>query len=326
MGERDAVHVLPFHDTHDVAYLADDAFLVANMRNWDAANETSNDRVVVYNTTTQSITWEWRFRDHYPDSMDGGHSEDWTHLNDVDVIDDHRLLLSPRNFDQVIVLNRTTGEIELQLGEDGAHDVLYEAHNPDYLRSADGTPTILVADSENDRVVEIDTETEEIRWEYTGPSGDPLQWHRDADLWRNSTSPEEQGAVLTGYFYLPHRTAGSADYDVSGIEEWVTREKLGGKFTKAPILADMKQAQGSFNRFFGARVSSWYVNGTSGSFEGRRIPISSHVRPDGEPRGSNFLFEDGHVEWRNTEEVKVGGTLGSWLVFYKIPVSGLPME
>ncbi len=147
------------------------------------------------------------------------------------------------------------------------------------------------------------------------------KWHRDADLWRNTRAPGEEGAILTGYFYLPHRTTESADYDVTGLKEWVTREKLGGKFANAPVLADMKQAHGSFSRL-GARVSSWYVNGTSGIYEGRRIPSSSHTKGNGVPRGGNFLFEDGHVEWRNNQEIGVAGSLGSWLVFYDIPVPG----
>jgi hypothetical protein len=31
--------------------------------------------------------------------------------------------------------------------------MLYEQRNPQYLRGQNGTPTVLVADSENDRVV-----------------------------------------------------------------------------------------------------------------------------------------------------------------------------
>jgi hypothetical protein len=191
-------------DTHDVAYLNDEEIAIANMRNYDEEAGVSNDRVVVYNRTRGEITWEWRFRDHYPESVEGGYSEDWTHVNDVDPVGDDRLLLSPRNFDQAIVVNRTTGDIVMQLGEDDDHSVLDEQHNPDYLESENGTPTILVADSENDRVVEyaltggcerpedaekignrLDCEWELV-WELGGKG--QFNWPRDADRLPNGNT------------------------------------------------------------------------------------------------------------------------------------------
>lgn len=173
-------------DTHDVDVLDNGDLVVADMRNWK--NGTPEDRLFVYNRTTDEITWEWHFKNHYPESTDGGYNKDWTHVNDVDVIDDHRLLVSPRNFDQAIVLNRTTGEIEDRLGSDDNHSTLNEQHNPDYLESENGTPTILVADSENDRVVEYAKENGEwVRtWEVGGPG--QLNWPRDADRLPNGNT------------------------------------------------------------------------------------------------------------------------------------------
>jgi hypothetical protein len=191
-------------DTHDVASIDEHEIAIANMRNYNGSSGTSDDRVVVYNRTRGEITWEWYFRNHYPSDTDGGHSEDWTHVNDVDRVGEDRLLLSPRNFDQVIVVNRTTGAIELQLGEDGNHSVLHEQHNPDYLESAEGTPTMLVADSENDRVVEYaltddctrpdDVETVgnrlDCEWELVWSVGGEGQfnWPRDADRLPNGNT------------------------------------------------------------------------------------------------------------------------------------------
>jgi hypothetical protein len=125
-----------------------DQLLVANMRQPEKA-----DRVFVYDRSFDRVVWEWRFEDHYPESV-GGPSNDWTHVNDVDKIGDGRYLVSPRNFDQVIVVNRSTNDVETRLGSDDDHGTLYEQHNPQYLESENGTPTILVADSENDRIVE----------------------------------------------------------------------------------------------------------------------------------------------------------------------------
>ena len=204
-GERVWGRLFPeMVDTHDVTPLGEHEIAIANMRNYDEEAGVSNDRVVIYNRTRDEITWEWRFRNHYAADVAGGHSEDWTHLNDVDPVGEDRLLLSPRNFDQVIVVNRTTKEIELQLGDDGNHSVLHEQHNPDYLESADGTPTILVADSENDRVVEYalveecerpaDVEKAGNRvdcgWERVWSVGGEGQfnWPRDADRLPNGNT------------------------------------------------------------------------------------------------------------------------------------------
>ena len=191
-------------DTHDVTPLSEHEIAIANMRNYDEEAGVSNDRVVIYNRTREEITWEWRFRNHYAADVAGGHSEDWTHVNDVDPVGEDRLLLSPRNFDQAIVVDRTTKEIELQLGDDENHAVLHEQHNPDYLESADGTPTILVADSENDRVVEYalveecerpaDVEKAGNRldcgWERVWSVGGEGQfnWPRDADRLPNGNT------------------------------------------------------------------------------------------------------------------------------------------
>jgi hypothetical protein len=178
---------LPYTDTHDVDMLDEHRMVVANMRQWNETASRSDDRVVIYNRTSDEVTWEWYFREHYPNDTDGGMNEDWTHFNDVDVIDEHRLLLSPRNFDQVVILNRTTGEIEDRLGSDDAHEILDEQHNPDYLESDDGTPTILVADSENNRVVEYAKDDGE--WVRTWEVGTgQLNWPRDADRLPNGNT------------------------------------------------------------------------------------------------------------------------------------------
>ncbi len=184
---------LPLWDTHDITLTENGNLLVANMRNTE--NGTSDDRLFVYNRTTDEVNWEWRFRDHYPNETDEGvSSDDWTHVNDVDVISPGLYMVSPRNFDEVIVINRSTDEIVMRLGEDGNHSTLDEQHNPSYLQGPDGRPTFLVADSENDRVVEyscdraandhvLDGDMEpNCEWNQTWEAGvDELSWPRDAD-------------------------------------------------------------------------------------------------------------------------------------------------
>jgi hypothetical protein len=184
----------PFTDTHDVDQLDEHRLVIANMRAYDESTDTNNDRVLVYNRTSGEVEWEWLFREHYPElrneSTSGGRggvrTDDWTHVNDVDVVDDQRLLVSPRNFDQVIVINRETGEIERQLGEDGDHDILNEQHNPDYLTSDEDRPTILVADSEQDRVVEYERTAD--GWDRTWEVSGEFSWPRDADRLPNGNT------------------------------------------------------------------------------------------------------------------------------------------
>jgi len=187
-------------DTHSTVKVDEDRLLVANMRATE--NGVSNDRLFVRNTTTGDVEWEWRFRDHYPNGTDGGFDEDWTHVNDVEFVGDGEryVLASPRNFDQVIVVDRRTDEIVMRLGEDDDYGTLYEQHNPDYLEREDGTPVLLVADSENDRVVEYErdcgdadprlgagTPPEDCEWNLVW-AVDGFSWPRDADRLPNGNT------------------------------------------------------------------------------------------------------------------------------------------
>jgi hypothetical protein len=157
---------------HDVDRIAVDRFLVGDI---------SQDRVFVLNTTTGVEPWAWSVQAAFDTQSGGSYPEDWTHLNDVDQIDDGRVMLSLRNHDQVVFID---GEEGLQdswtLGSDDSHDVLFEQHNPDYIPADRGGPAILVADSENDRVVEY--ERHDGAWKRTWTWRDSQQsWPRDVD-------------------------------------------------------------------------------------------------------------------------------------------------
>lgn len=185
-GERVWTERFDAKDTHDVDLINGDQLLVAHMRNYNETTGVSNDRIFIYDRGKDKIVWQWKFRNHYPNSTDGGFSRDWTHVNDVDKIDDGTFLVSPRNFDQVIVINRSTKNITMRLGSDGNHSILFEQHNPDYLVGQNGTPAILVADSENDRIVEY--QLTESGWERTWLLTGNLSWPRDADRLPNGNT------------------------------------------------------------------------------------------------------------------------------------------
>ena len=176
-----------WEDTHDIDLINGDQLLVANMRNYNETTGKNDDRLLVYDLSKDEIVWEWKFRNNgYNRSGGGTYTDDWTHVNDIDKIGQGRYVASPRNFDQVIVVNRSTEEITMQLGEDQNHSVMYEQHNPQYLRGESGTPTMLIADSENDRIVEY--AKDDGNWIRTWTLTGNLNWPRDADRLPNGNT------------------------------------------------------------------------------------------------------------------------------------------
>jgi hypothetical protein len=189
-GERVWTERFDLPDIHDIDLINGDELLVAGI-NYDE-DRPSRDRVFVYDRTREEVTWEWYVRNHYPDDVAGGvTADDWTHVNDVDRIREGEFLVSLRDFDQVVVVNRSTKRIDLRLGEDGDHATMYEQHNPQYLESDDGTPTVLVADSENGRVAEYERvggPPGDGEWERVWTVAGDLAWPRDADRLPNGNT------------------------------------------------------------------------------------------------------------------------------------------
>ena len=181
------VERLDAHDTHDVDLINGDQLLVANMRNYNETTGENDDRLFVYDRQSGEVVWEYEFTRIYDESQGGDYTGDWTHVNDVDKIGPGRYLASPRDMDQVVVVNRSK-EVTMRLGSDGDHDVVHEQHNPQYLTGEGGTPTVLVADSENDRVVEY--ARTDGGWErtWTLGTGGELNWPRDADRLPNGNT------------------------------------------------------------------------------------------------------------------------------------------
>lgn len=158
---------------HDADRLDEHHFVVADI---------ARDRVFVVNTTSELETWAWNAQSHYaPNESGGPYPEDWTHINDVEILDDGRFMVSVRNMDEVVFIERQSGVQQgWTLGEDDDHETIYEQHNPDYISQERGGPAVLVADSENSRVVEYQRSGGEWQqsWEW---EDDRLQWARDAD-------------------------------------------------------------------------------------------------------------------------------------------------
>jgi hypothetical protein len=190
----------PALDTHDADVLPNGNVAVANMANYDPRSGENRDRVYVLDPERNRTVWEWHFAERYPRSIGGPYTppapderSDWTHVNDVDRVGSDRFLLSPRNFDQVLLVDRESGEIVWRLGRPGNHSILQKQHNPDYLAGADGRDTVLVADSENDRIVEYaradgDGAFLDGEWNRTWHLSGDFRWPRDADRLPNGNT------------------------------------------------------------------------------------------------------------------------------------------
>lgn len=171
----------PYHasEWHDIERISDSEYLIADM---------ANDRVYIVNISTKLVTWEWRAQNYYNTESGGPYPSDWTHLNDVEVLQDGSIMVSLRNLDSVIFLNQK-GELQESrtLGSDGNHDILYEQHNPDYIPESQGGPAVLIADSENNRIIEYQRSGNE--WKRSWIWKDVrLQWARDADRLPNGNT------------------------------------------------------------------------------------------------------------------------------------------
>lgn len=156
---------------HDVDLVEEDQLLIA---------EIGYDRVRLVNLTSETIEFSWWAQADYPIEEGGPYPKDWTHLNDVEYIEGNRIMVSLRNQDQVVFLDPKHGLLaNLTLGADDDHMILFEQHNPDYIPENRGGPAVLVADSENNRIVEY--QRENGKWVKTWEMNRNLEWPRDAD-------------------------------------------------------------------------------------------------------------------------------------------------
>lgn len=147
------------------------------------------------------------------------------------------------------------------------------------------------------------------------------EWHRAFEASNIGTDDIPQ---LIGYFYLAGRQREKSLGDVGswaqGTEEWFYRTKMGGPYSRAPILSDKIQGSGPMATNINDPRLSWTTD-----FEGRKVRTAAHYVSGALPGGGNFLFEDGHVEWRTSQQITLGaggGGIGSWMCYFKI--EGVP--
>ncbi|WP_408959264.1 hypothetical protein [Natrinema sp. 74] len=172
-GERTRLHSHRAEEGrwHDVDLIGTNELLVADF---------DDDAVARVNASSGIRTWSWQVESAFPLESGGSYDGDWAHLNDVELLPDGRVMASLRNHDRVVFLNESGVMPSWTLGAENDRNVLYEQHNPDYIPASRGGPAVLVADSENDRIVEYQRRDGEWvqSWEFTDPA---VAWPRDAD-------------------------------------------------------------------------------------------------------------------------------------------------
>lgn len=159
-------------EVHDADMLPNGNVVVAGME---------YERVFVVNQSG-AIVWQWNASTYY-DAPPQPTRTDWLHINDVDHLGDDRFLVSVRNANQLLIINRQKEILEV-VNADSDPAVLSKQHNPQYL----GPNRILVADSHNDRVVELRQNASGewyVAWQLRRAGGVPFNWPRDADLLAN---------------------------------------------------------------------------------------------------------------------------------------------
>jgi hypothetical protein len=202
--EKFSIPVRTSHNSeiHDVEEMPGGGYVMTDM-----------DRERVMIVEDGEITWQWNASNFYEAPPDPT-KRDWLHLNDVDYLGEDRFLVSVRNANQLLVVERQGdgGEVVEVINEDRSDENdesctdgprLYDAdgdgdvrcgdpenfreqHNPQWLENGG----VLVADSGNDRVVELHERNGRWQpaWILTGAGGRGFEWPRDADRLPNGNT------------------------------------------------------------------------------------------------------------------------------------------
>ncbi|MFX0107793.1 MAG: aryl-sulfate sulfotransferase [Candidatus Hodarchaeota archaeon] len=236
---------------------------------WDPRNIDDIDWLVFGN----SVGWSQEALDYVgnPDLI-----SDWTHINDAEWINGSTrgrsydsILISMRNFDLIIEINYTdTKEVIWHYGEPLNYEILYHQHNVDIRTNWN----VIICDSENHRIIEIDYETKEIVWEFAleFPEGE-LRWARDCDDLGNGTyliTDSNNGRVILidretkeiiwdygkDYLIMPYE----ADLII-----YEGRERILVGDSPATGIVLINPVDGSME-FFGFAWIAWYMRFTAG--------------------------------------------------------------
>jgi len=117
------------------------------------------------------IVWEWRLKDHFPYDnyplRPTSNRHEFAHANTCYVQADGNILVSFRQINLVILVNRQTNEIDWEMADrswGGQHDC-QQLDNGNIILFANGSEQ---SSPEHSRILEIDPNTKETVWQYKG--------------------------------------------------------------------------------------------------------------------------------------------------------------
>lgn len=243
-------------EVHDVEKLPSGEYLMTDM-----------DAERIFTVQDGEVTWQWNASSFY-DAPDDPTRVDWLHINDVDRIGESRYLVSVRNANQLLVVERGDGKYDSQVvevinadptPEDGPRrgdsEILEKQHNPQWLD--DGA--VLVADSENGRVVELHRSNEsgewEVAWSLSEADGVSLRWPRDADRLDNGNTlvtdslnsriveVNESGEMVWSYQTprIPYEAERLPEGETAGGQRYDVDENA-GELNEIPVLSLLLRA------------------------------------------------------------------------------------
>ncbi len=167
-------------ENHDVEPLGNGSFLVTDMQ---------TERIMI--VKHGKIAWQWDAKTVYTNGPADPTKHDWLHINDVDRIAPGKFLVSVRNRNQLLVvqrqqhggkvvevINKANTSNGIGMGNDS---IIRGQHNPQWLDPG----AIVVADSGNNRIVELHrnntTNRWHVAWSIDSANGVHFRWPRDAD-------------------------------------------------------------------------------------------------------------------------------------------------
>lgn len=163
-------------EVHDVEQLPSGNYLLTDME---------HERIMIVTPEGERV-WQWTARSRYDPPADPT-KVDWLHINDVDRIGDGRYLVSVRNKNQLLLIERGEG-VSRVINKAGDPELFRRQHNPQWL----GPGAVLVADSGNNRIVELhyneSTDSWEIAWSIHQANDITFAWPRDADRLPNGNT------------------------------------------------------------------------------------------------------------------------------------------
>lgn len=127
-------------------------------------------------TPKGKVVWSWKAHEHLDPEKDTispmDWRKEWTHGNAVAELENGDILTSFRNIDMVCIIDKKTGKIKWRYGQ--APRTIAHQHDPHILDNGnmmifDNGMNRPIEEITYSRVIELDMETKEVKWEYKAP-------------------------------------------------------------------------------------------------------------------------------------------------------------